>query len=90
MINRGEKGAEEFNTIANYLDFGKKNFPEMHAELEYYVEKTQSLETELKTMNLELLYHRTENDDINVLRSNLEATECQMRILKNENRSLVE
>ena len=31
---------DEFNTIANYLDFGKKNFPELQAELEYYIEKT--------------------------------------------------
>ena len=52
-----------------------KNFPELQAELEYFVEKTQSLETEMKTLNLELLYHRTEKDDIFALRSNLEATE---------------
>lgn len=92
FVNDGEtvNKKEEFNTIANYLDFGKKNFPELQAELEYYIEKTQSLETELKTMNLELLYHRTEKDDISILKSNLEASTSQIQILKNENRNLNE
>ena len=65
-----------------------KNFPELQAELEYFIEKTQSLETEMKTLNLELLYHRTEKDDIHALRSTLEATEQQVRQLKNQNKNL--
>jgi len=79
---------QQQNNIANYLDFGKKNFPELQAELDYYIEKTQSLEAEIKTMNLEILYHRTQKDDIDMLKENLQHTERQIELLHKENNSL--
>ena len=72
----------------DYQKFGMKNHPELQAELEYFVEKTKSQETELKTLNLELLYHRTEKEDVKVLRTTLEAAELQVRQLKNQNKNL--
>ena len=47
--------------LAGYLELGQKNTSEMVAELEYYKDTVQGLETENKTLDLELQYYRKQN-----------------------------
>lgn len=78
----------EYNTekqIDGYLDFGKKNFPELQAELEYYMEKAKSLETEVKTMDLELEFHRKEREDIEMLKDQIFQVEKQLQHVISDN-----
>jgi len=47
--------------LSGYLELGQKNVSEMVAELEYYKDTVQGLETENKTLDLELQYYRKQN-----------------------------